>query len=156
MLVVDQLDELFGREVAADERARFAHLLALFVETGRVWVVATLRADLYERFLADPVLLGLKTGGGAYDITPPGPAELVEIVQKPAEAAELVFETDPQSGARPGTLRGLVPDAVDEDLGKGRRNSPGLNGQLRPGKQGLIALGDAGPSGGLGCLKTAR
>ena len=55
-----------------------------------------------------------------------------------------------------GVSKGLILDAVHEGLGKGRRSSPGLNGQLRPDKQGLIALGDAGPSGGLGCLKTAR
>jgi tetratricopeptide (TPR) repeat protein len=100
VLVIDQLDELFGNDVAATERAQFARLLALFVETGRVWVVATLRADLYERFLTEPVLLTLKTGGAAYDLTSPGPAELAEIVQKPAEAAELVFETDPVTGER--------------------------------------------------------
>ncbi len=45
-------------------------------------------------------MLALKTGGAAYDLAPPGPAELAEIVRQPAAAAELVFETDPASGDR--------------------------------------------------------
>ena len=58
LIVVDQLDELFAGEVSDAERARFAKLLAQLVATGRVWVIATLRADLYERFLKQPELLG--------------------------------------------------------------------------------------------------
>jgi len=45
-------------------------------------VVATLRADLYDRFLAEPDLLALKTAGASYDLAAPGPAELAEIVRK--------------------------------------------------------------------------
>jgi tetratricopeptide (TPR) repeat protein len=98
VLLVDQLDELFAPYVAAEERAAFARVLAALVNTGRVWVVATLRADLYQLFLAEPALLVLKTKGATYDLVPPGPNQLAEIVRKPAEAAGLVFETDPVSG----------------------------------------------------------
>src|SRR5215469_1886362 len=98
LIVIDQLDELFGPDVAPETRAAFARLLTVFAETGQVWLLATLRADLYERFLAEPALLALKTAGAAYDLSPPGPAELAEIVRKPAQAAELVFETDPETG----------------------------------------------------------
>ncbi len=100
LIVIDQLDELFGPDVPPELRAVFARLLAALAGTGQVWLLATLRADLYERFLAEPALVALKTGGAAYDLSPPGPAELAEIVRKPAEAAELVFETDPESGER--------------------------------------------------------
>jgi tetratricopeptide (TPR) repeat protein len=100
VIVIDQLDELFGPEVTPEERSTFARLLTVFAETGRVWLLATLRADLYERFLAEPALMALKTSGAAYDLSPPGPAELAEIVRKPAEAAELVFEADPKTGER--------------------------------------------------------
>ncbi|HEV2188731.1 MAG TPA: tetratricopeptide repeat protein [Stellaceae bacterium] len=98
VVLVDQLDELFGDHADAAERATFARLLKLFAESGRIWVVGTLRADLYDRFLAEPDLLALKTAGATYDLAAPGPAELAEIVRKPAEAAELVFDRDPQSG----------------------------------------------------------
>ncbi len=100
LIVVDQLDELFGPDVTPDERAIFVRLLAGLAATGQVWLLATLRADLYERFLAEPGLLALKTSGAAYDLSPPGPAELSEIVCRPAEAAGLDFETDPASGER--------------------------------------------------------
>jgi hypothetical protein len=53
LIVVDQLDELFGPDVTAEQRAAFARLLAVLAETGQVWLLATLRADLYERFLAE-------------------------------------------------------------------------------------------------------
>jgi tetratricopeptide (TPR) repeat protein len=98
VILVDQLDELFGDHADAAERAAFARLLKLLAESGRVWVIATLRADLYDRFLAEPNLLALKTAGASYDLAAPGPVELAEIVRKPAEAAELVFDRDPASG----------------------------------------------------------
>jgi eukaryotic-like serine/threonine-protein kinase len=100
LIVIDQLDELFAPDVTPDERGVFARLLVALAQTGQVWLLATLRADLYDRFLAEPALVALKTGGAAYDLSPPGPAELAEIVRKPAEAAGLVFETDPESGER--------------------------------------------------------
>ena len=100
LIVVDQLDELFGPDVAVEQRGVFVRVLASLVESGQVWLLATLRADLYELFLAEPGLLALKTSGGAYDLSPPGPAELAEIVRKPAEAAGLGFETDATSGER--------------------------------------------------------
>jgi len=100
VLLIDQLDELFAADVDATERAVFAALLGQLAATRRVWIVATLRADLYERFLGEPALLALKTSGAAYDLAPPGAAELAEIVRQPAAAAELVFETDPTTGER--------------------------------------------------------
>ena len=100
LIVVDQLDELFAGTVSDEERARFAKLLSLLVATGRVWVITTLRADLYERFLKEPDLLALKTKGATYDLAPPGAAEIDEIIHGPAEAAGLVYETDDTSGER--------------------------------------------------------
>lgn len=98
VLLIDQLDELFAPYIDAEERIAFARLVQVLVETGRVWVVATLRADLYELFLTEPALLALKETGASYDLVPPGPAELTEIVRKPAEAAGLLFEIDPETG----------------------------------------------------------
>ncbi len=43
MLIVDQLDELFG-EGGEENRARFARLLTALVATQKVWVATTLRA----------------------------------------------------------------------------------------------------------------
>jgi len=41
-------------------------LLASLVETGQVWSLATLRADLYEHFLAEPGLVA--AGDFAHEI----------------------------------------------------------------------------------------
>ena len=98
LIVVDQLDELFSSQVSDAERARFAELLAELVATGRVWVITTLRADLYERFLKEPELLALKSKGVTYDLAPPGATEIDEIIRGPASAAGLVYETDVKTG----------------------------------------------------------
>ncbi len=94
MIVVDQLEEIFAPSVAADTREQFAALLERLVATGRVWLIATLRADFYAAFIDTPALKRLKEAGVSYDLAPPGAAELAEIVRAPAAAAGLVFETD--------------------------------------------------------------
>ncbi|HEV7464296.1 MAG TPA: ATP-binding protein, partial [Methyloceanibacter sp.] len=100
LIVVDQLDELFAAQVSDAERARFAKLLSQLVATGRVWLIATLRADLYERFLKEPALLAMKSKGATYDLAPPGATEIDDIIRGPATAAGLVYETDPKTGER--------------------------------------------------------
>ena len=60
-----------------------------------------------------------------------------------AEFHEKIAETPPRLGTKLG-----APQK--------RRSSPGINGQLRRGKQGLIALGDAGTSAGPRGTNTAR
>ncbi|MGD0025639.1 MAG: AAA family ATPase [Xanthobacteraceae bacterium] len=98
VLLIDQFEELFAASVSQEERTGFIDLVAALVATGRVWVVATLRADFYARMLDQPALKKLKELGATYDLASPGPAELAEIVRAPAEAAGLVFETDAASG----------------------------------------------------------
>ena len=112
LLVVDQLDELFG--LAEEVRLRFAKLLDLFARSKRVWIVATLRADLFDRFLDQPALKQLKEDGASYDVAPPDAASLAEIVRGPAAAAGLDYEKDPASGE---TLdERLLKDAERPDL----------------------------------------
>ena len=112
LLVLDQLDELFG--FAEEVRPRFAKLLDLFARSKRVWIVATLRADLFDRFLDLPALKELKEDGAAYDLAPPDAAALAEIVRGPAAAAGLDYEKDPASGE---TLdERLLKDAERPDL----------------------------------------
>ncbi len=99
VLLVDQLEELFAQTVDDDERAGFAGALKELLAAGRVWCVATLRADLYELMLKQPTLKEMKEAAASLDLGPPGAAELTEIVRAPASAAGLVFETLPEKGA---------------------------------------------------------
>ena len=112
LLVVDQLDELFG--VAEEIRTCFANLLDLLARNNRVWVVVTLRADLFDRFLGDAKLKQLKEDGASYDLAPPDAAALTEIVRGPAFAAGLDYEMDPASGETLDEL--LLTDAGRPDL----------------------------------------
>jgi len=98
VLLIDQGEELFAQGVSETERAAFAESLKQLAATGRVWCVVTLRADLYEPLLKDPVLKALKEAGASLDLGPPGVAELAEIVREPASAAGLAFEVDGERG----------------------------------------------------------
>jgi hypothetical protein len=98
VLLVDQFEELFAQGVSDTERAAFAESINQLTATGRVWCVGTLRADLYELLLKQPVLKALKEAGASLDLGPPGAAELTDIVRAPAAAAGLVFETNAQEG----------------------------------------------------------
>ena len=114
VLLIDQLDELFAASVSEAERAGFIEFVAALVETGRVWVGATLRADFYARMLDQPALKKLKELGATYDVAPPGPVELAEIVRAPAAAAGLVFEADAATGEHLDAL--LLRDADRPDM----------------------------------------
>ena len=97
VLVIDQLDELFAASVNEMERSGFIDLLAALVSTGRIWAAATLRADFYARMLEHAVLKKLKELGAAYDVAPPGPVELAEIVR--ARPKRLGWSTRPTQPA---------------------------------------------------------
>jgi tetratricopeptide (TPR) repeat protein len=109
LLAVDQLDDLFAADVSAADRSQFAKALVALISTGRVWVVATLRAALYEQFLEESAFKFLKDTGASYDLAPPGVAELAEIVRRPAEAAGLVFDRNSQGE--------LLDDRIVADAG---------------------------------------
>ena len=94
LLVVDQLEELFTVEpIDASERQIFIDALAVLAGCGLVWVVATLRADFFDRLEQLPALASL-SAGGRYLLLPPQRMELAEIVRRPAKAAGLRFEID--------------------------------------------------------------
>ena len=99
VLLVDQCEELFAHGVNEADRTAFGACLQQLVDTGDVWCVATLRADLYEPLLKEPLLKALKESGASLDLGPPGAAELAEIVRGPAAAAGLAFEPDAGKGA---------------------------------------------------------
>lgn len=115
VLVVDQLEEIFTLpEVTAEQRRAFALALEGMARSGLVWVVATLRSDFYHRLAEVPELSDLAAGRRQYHLMPPRPAELEQLIRRPAEAAGLAFEADAEGG--PG-LDAALAEAAGRDAG---------------------------------------
>ena len=112
LLLVDQFEELFAKGVSDSVRSAFAETLKQLIATRRIWIVATLRADLYEHVIREPTLKALKEAGARFDLGLPGPAELADIVRAPAHAAGLTFESDSAKGALDDRL---LTDAKNAD-----------------------------------------
>ena len=108
-LVIDQFEELWTI-TPDDDRAVFADALAQASVVDSVRVVATIRADFFDRPLADPAL-GQLVAQHTFGVTPMTAAELHEAVTVPADAvgvrvdpalaSRLVAETLDQPGSLP-------------------------------------------------------
>src|SRR6516165_4112571 len=99
-LVVDQLEELFTTGFSLEVRQKYVSALAGLVRSGRVFVLATLRTDFYASYQEFPDLIELTEPGGKFDLRPPTPSEIGNMIQLPAEAAGLRFEHDLETGQR--------------------------------------------------------
>ena len=98
-LVVDQLEELFTGGFSLEIRQKYISALAGLVRSGRVFVLATLRSDFYASYQEFPDLIELTEPSGKFDLRPPTPSEIGNMIQLPAEAASLDFEQE-QTGQR--------------------------------------------------------
>ncbi len=109
-LVVDQLEELLAQD--GDRRGEFLRALHGLIGTGRVWVVATIRADCFPSLREVPQLLELCGGDGVMTLMPPDRAAIGQMIRRPALAAGLAFEVDGTSGER---LDEVLRDAALEN-----------------------------------------
>jgi WD40 repeat protein len=93
VIVVDQLEELFTIDrITAEQRRRFVDLLAGLARSGMVWIIATMRMDFWHRAAETPELVRLAEGNGRLELLAPGPAQLSQMIRRPAEAAGVHFE----------------------------------------------------------------
>ena len=98
VLVLDQLEEIFSPAVSAAERGSFVEALAALAATGQVWVIATMRSDFYPRCGELPdAFADLIRGDGTYELRPPRPAEIAQMIRRPAQLAGLSFERNLES-----------------------------------------------------------
>lgn len=104
VLIIDQFEELWTVS-EPDSRRRFIDGLADAIAASSVQVIATLRADFFDRPLTDPVL-GPLVAPNAFGVTPLTAKELHEVITAPAAAAGVRFE--------PALTSRLVSDAVDQ------------------------------------------
>ena len=157
LLLIDQFEELFTQVDTATANHFIANLVsAVTDEQSRIRVVATLRADFYDRPLQHRGL-GELLRDGTEIVTPMTPHELERAITCPAEPHGITFEPALVAGLvrevtdRPGALpllqytltelfdnrRGARVDyATYEELG-------GVSGTLVKRAEGLLAsLGD--------------
>jgi WD40 repeat protein len=97
LLLIDQLEELF--HCPQTERDLFLDVIESLAHSKKVWIVATLRSDLYGEMQAIPKLMNLKSRGRQYDLLAPGDHELREIITGPAAMAGLQFEQTDEGSA---------------------------------------------------------
>jgi WD40 repeat protein len=100
VLVVDQLEELFTSGFAEALQLKFVSALSALARSGRVFVLATLRNDFYPRYQQFYDLIELAKPAGKYDLRPPTPEEVGNMIRLPAESAGVHFEQDSQTGQR--------------------------------------------------------
>ena len=99
-LVVDQLEELFTSGFSLEVRQNYISAIAGLVRSGRVFVLATLRSDFYASYQEFPDLIELTKPSGKFDLRPPTPYEIGNMIRLPAEAAGLRFEQEQETGQR--------------------------------------------------------
>ncbi|WP_156612609.1 tetratricopeptide repeat protein, partial [Paramagnetospirillum marisnigri] len=113
LVVVDQLEELFTLDtITPAEREGFVAALAELARSGLVWVIATLRSDLFDRLETVPALAELSAGEARYLLTAPNDGELGQIITRPAREAGLRFEADAASGT---SLDDVLREAAGRD-----------------------------------------
>ena len=99
-LVIDQLEELFTTGFSPEVQQKYVSALGGLVRSGRVFVLATLRSDFYPAYQEFPDLIELTTPAGKFDLRPPTPYEIGNMIRLPAEATGLHFELEPETGQR--------------------------------------------------------
>ena len=113
VLVLDQLEMLFTAPAFTEvARAAFDRLVTTLVQSGLVWVVATLRSDFFHRLTELPGLSALAKGVGQYHLQPPGAPEIEQIVARPAEVAGVGFEVEADTGIG---LAAVIREAAARD-----------------------------------------
>jgi DNA-binding SARP family transcriptional activator/WD40 repeat protein len=112
LLIVDQFEEAFTLTEAEDDRALFLESLRVATAdpASRVRVIATLRADFYDRPLCYP-RMGELIGSNTEVLSPLTPEELERAIVRPAEHAGLTVDRAlvPQIAADVAEQPGALP-----------------------------------------------
>ena len=95
LVVIDQLEELFGWEPDARQRSLIPAPSLVGKRSG-VESLATLRSDFYAQVIEEPILKALSEGTHQYNLAPLNDAQLQAVIEEPARAAGLTFGRDAQ------------------------------------------------------------
>jgi DNA-binding SARP family transcriptional activator/outer membrane protein assembly factor BamB/energy-coupling factor transporter ATP-binding protein EcfA2 len=154
VIVIDQIEELWTAS-SVERRTELLAELASVVDSGHARVIATVRADMLDRPLQDPVI-GPHVGAATFVVAPLTPAELDEAITLPpasvgvtvdgAVVAQLVAEASAQPGSLPMlqfTLTELYDRRVDGRIDLAALESlGGLGGAI--GRRAEAVLGELG------------
>lgn len=116
-LFIDSFEAIFSLpSLLEEDRSQLLRLLEALARCGAVLLILACRNDYYPRIAAYPLLMQGKENGGHYDLTPPGRAEMAQIINLPTVAANLGFDQDPATGERLDQVLGASaadnPDAL--------------------------------------------
>jgi len=111
-LLADQLEELFTSDLSPETLGSFIGILVALANSGRVFLMATLRSDFYPKCLEHPALVALMQGNGTYALPAPSAADIGQMIRQPAAIAGLSFEENTSTGE---SLDELLRDAALKD-----------------------------------------
>nr|WP_154367791.1 winged helix-turn-helix domain-containing protein [Duganella alba] len=95
LLFIDRFEAVFRLPHISDaERAVFINVLDQLARSGSMQLVLACRNDFYPHLASYPALMNLKLSGGHFDLTPPGSADIAQIVRHPAQVAQLRYTVD--------------------------------------------------------------
>lgn len=104
LLVLDRLEALFAPRAQAVSasapfpapgEAAFLATVEQLVRSRLLLVLVVCRNDFYPALARHPRLMSGKADGGHVDLAPPGSAAIAQMIRLPAQAAGLVYGTDP-------------------------------------------------------------
>ena len=92
---IDRFEAIFRLpHISEQERAVFINVLDQLARSGCVLLVLACRNDFYPHLTAYPALMSMKLRGGHFDLTPPGSADIAQIIRHPAQVAQLRYTID--------------------------------------------------------------
>ncbi len=110
VIPVDQAEELFNSEGAAEAELFLSLLVAVLSGPRRVLVVGTIRTDRYHRMQSEALLPGVRRV--LFDLSPISPSDYRQVIEGPAgimQAGPRTFAIDPALTER------LIADATGAD-----------------------------------------
>ncbi len=110
VVAIDQFEEVFTLVESEEERDAFLRMVAATAESpdSRVRFILTLRADFYDRPLGYEHI-GPHVSTGQVTVIPPTRGELIEAIERPADAVGLRFE--------PGLAARIASDVAEQPGG---------------------------------------
>lgn len=97
-LFIDRLEILLSSPLFNDdERHQFVELIEHLSTSGTVLVLSACRNEFYPLLVNYPTLMAGKSRGAHFDLAPPSRSELLQMIRLPAIAANLSWDSDPDT-----------------------------------------------------------